>query len=773
MTDKKRVLSGLAITMALLAVIGMGLGGVSGQILSEESYYEEDFTDFNESAIELATDENLQNQYLTDTGAWNHGNHGGRNNDYGIRYGDASTHSYVQGVETNQPFLSRAVHRHDHDGWGGVYMNRTIDIPEGIDNPVLVAETAGFVQYNNDDIRYAVGADNKVRTYRAYDQSPGTTLSRGIQGVSSNDFDKVGTIPRVQDHQWKTQAFDVSGNTTTFYVNSRSNSGNNYHMGVFVRNLYITEGGPNAFQTEVNGWESIPEDDSFGGPDPYEVAVIDQPTADGREKKLRSWGSDLQREFQLDGISDAQNAYFVLEATSHSDHPVQYTVESYGQEVASGSIDSHSTGEETVELDLDTDEVTVNIQSEGQYDVNSAQFSALEETSQGDPLSLNNQPGGITLDADKGYDRTVGTLITGLDLTTDTLLYVVMIALIVGFMVFSYTKSVRGQELAQSLLFGAVIAGVVIVGLVPTMNLATWIFTGDVDRAPLADPALEAEPPTYYSTNFQDGTMNGWQFDNGRGTGSARPVSAGEGFDLRFTGSGDNPGIVQHQEHISLGNSLDTGFVNIDGAAEGAAGYTDPTHEVTVNVRVYVTDDGELESSDMLDPGTNYAEQGQSAQELSNPVTAIPNVEVQMDGETHDVTRDFVIEDAKDGIIRYTGNETLANGNSTSETLNNPSITYETYNDGRNSENAGTMEPGDTFEVNKNEDSEDVAAVSEIARSFDGEVMSNEKMVTFNLDGEYVHTVMIVRDNRGDEDPIAKLSSVRVGATTEGGSVEH
>jgi hypothetical protein len=349
----------------------------------------------------------------------------------------------------------------------------------------------------------------------------------------------------------------------------------------------------------------------------------------------------------------------------------------------------------------------------------------------------------------------------------------VMIALIVGFMVFSYTKSVRGQEFAQSLLMGAIIAGVVVVGVVPTMNLATWIFTGGVERAPLADPALEAEPPTYYSTEFQDGTMHGWEFDNARGQGSVRPVSAGESFNLQFSGTGSTAGIITHQEHISLGNSLSTGFVNIDGAAESVAGYNSNPHEVTYNVRVYVTKDGELSDSEKIDPSTNFVENDQTARELRNPVTEIHRVTANIDGETRDITSDFEIVDAASGTIRYTGNSTLANNASYSETLDNPEIRYETYNNGPTTENMGTMESGDTYEVGKSETSESIYAVSEIARSFNGETMSNEKLVTFDLDGQYVHTELIIRSNRDDENPVGTLSAVRVGATTESGSVEH
>jgi hypothetical protein len=782
MTDKKRVLSGLLISLAVLAAIGIGLGAVSGQILSEESYYQENFTQYNESAVQLTADDNLQNQHLINDDTWNHNHYSiGHDWDHNPYYGSASDHRRVGWGEfdSSKPWLD-ADFEGDNSGTIGIY--RRLDVPDGMTNPVLVVEHAHTNQHTSDD-RHELAiwnyhrSEGQLYTTQSYDSNPGWMASRGMGEGNGfrNDFDKVGTLSQTDRQQWRTHMFDVSGeadNVTLVKANRMYSNGNDEGL-VMLRQVYWVDASQDAFQAEVNGFESVPEDDSFGGPDPYPLTIINEPTAEGEQTSIRSHASTITRDFQLDGISDAQKSYFVMEGTSQSQHPVQYTIEAYGQEVASGTIDPYSSSEETVELDLNTDEVTVRFDSEGQYDIHNVQFTALEETSQGDPLAKNSNPGGITLNPDKGYDRTIGLFTAGLDLTTDTMLYVVMIAITIGFVVFSFTKSVRGQEFAQSLLFGAIIAGVVIVGVVPTMNLATWIFTGDVDRAPLADPALEAEPPTYYSTEFQDGTMHGWSYDNSRGTGSVRPVSVGETFELQFTGNGEDPGIIQHQEHISLGNSLDTGFVSIDGAAEGAAGYQDNPHEVTYNVRVYVTDDGNLDTSEMLDTSTNYVESGQSATELRNPVTSITEVRASVDGETWDLSSDFEIVDDDAGIIRYTGNQTLANNDTYSETLNNPDITFETHNNGASNENMGTMEPGDTYEVSKSETSEDIAKVEEVARSFDGETMANEKMVTFELDGEYVHTVLIVRGNRGDENPIGTLDSVRVGATTEGGSTEH
>lgn len=768
MTDKKRVLTGLLIAVALVSVITMGLGGVSGQILSEETYYENDFTQHQNESVEIASDSNLQNQYLTTTGEWTSHGRGG------IDYGGTDTQARYGHIDPSQPWLQKYASRRDEYGWHEDFgLERTVDVPDGMSDPVLVVEYANYRQKS--DVPFAISVDKKVATTRAYDSSPGRPIDRAMS--PDVEWNKMASLAKTDERGWTTTAFPVTStknNVTVRAGSSISEGGYDYDRDrgtIDIRNMYWSDAGANSHSASIDGFEAVPEDDSFGGPDADPLQLVTVPTADGKQTSIRSHGQTVTREFTLDGIDDARKAYFVLEGTSNSEHPVQYTIEAFGQEQASGSIGAGASSEETTELDLNTDEVTVTIESEGQYDIHNVGFSALEQTSAGDPLATNSQPSGITLDPDTGYDRTVGLLITGLDLTTDTLLYIIMTALAIGAMVFSYTKSVRGQEMAQSLIFGAAIAGIVIVGVVPTMNLATWVFSGGIDRAPLADPALEAEPPTYYSTEFQDGTMHGWSFDNARGQGSVRPVSSGETFNLQFSGTGDTPGIITHQEHISLGNSLDTGFVNIDGAAESVGGYNSKPHEVTYNVRVYVTEDGELEDSAKLDPQTNFVENDKSARELRNPVTGITKVEANIDGTTYDLSNDFVIADAADGELRYTGNETLASQGS--ETLSNPSITYETYNDGSDREGFSNLEPGDTVTVSKSHTSTSIYSVEEVARSFNGETMTNEQLVTFPLDGSYVHTELIVRSNRDDENPGGVLSSVRVGATTEGGSVEH
>jgi hypothetical protein len=134
-----------------------------------------------------------------------------------------------------------------------------------------------------------------------------------------------------------------------------------------------------------------------------------------------------------------------------------------------------------------------------------------------------------------------------------------------------------------------------------------------------------------------------------------------------------------------LGNALDTGFVDVRGIADGQSGLVGPVHETTLNMRVYVTEDGNLESSDMLDPDTNY---------------------VRQEGDNLD-----------------------------------------------------------TFVENSDKP---VAAVEEVALSFNGEVVTADKMVTFPLNGSHVHVELVASDNRDDVSASAQLAHVRIGATVEG-----
>jgi hypothetical protein len=598
MINKNRIVPVATLLLIGMLVTGPLVGFTDGQILTETTYHSEDFEQYNETAIQLSSSDELQSQHLSDTGNWTE-NHHSINHDWtnGPTYASADSHrrtGYIDSLDLSKPWLQTTW---EGDSGGSIGMYRKLDVPDDMDDPVLVIEHADWNQDQEDD-RDEVAVYNfnnnnpgQIYTTDTYDDNPGWIASHIRYGNDSlrNEFNKVGWLSNNNRRPWQTHTFDVSGdaeNITVIKATRLGQNNNNDEGGALIRQLYWVDGSPNAFQTEVNGFTSVSEDDSFGGPDPYPFSVVNEPTAEGEQTSIRSYGFTTTREYTLNGIStDTQKVYFELDATSNSKHPVNWRIEQYGQEVASGSVSPRSSAEDTAELNLNDDTFTLYIESKGQYDVHGASVTALEETSAGDPLA---SEGPIVLDAQNGYDNTIGMFIDALDITTTTLLYIVMIALIIGAMAFSYTKSVRGQKFGQSMMYGAIITGVVMVGLVPTMNAATWIFTGGTDRAPLANPALEAEPPTYYSTEFQAGTMDGWEDTKGM----ARPVSSGEGFNLDMTADGE-AAVIQKQVHISLGNSLDTGFVRMGATASSTPGYTSSPHETSVRARIYVTDGSE------------------------------------------------------------------------------------------------------------------------------------------------------------------------------------
>jgi hypothetical protein len=591
MIDKNRIIPVATLLLIGMLVTGPLVGFTDGQILTEKTYYEEDFGEYNESAVQLVADDELQSQHLVDTANWTTQNNGGRNE--GPDYGSQSTHRFASHIDSRQPWLANEF-RSSYDDRRRFVAYRTLDVPDDMMNPVLVVEHATYKQNNEHESiaiedRHSGEDDGKILTTRSYGSSTGYQLERVLPNAQESNFTKVGYLDRNQQRGWTTNMFEVdsSSQNVTIYKSTTAydNNGRDWSSLDF-RNMYWVEGSDDTHQTSIQGYESVPEDDSFGGSDPYPLIVANEPTVEGEVTSIRSRGSEITREFTLDGISTKpQKVYFELDAESHSTQPINWRIEQYGQDVASGSISAGSSAQDTAELSLNDDTFTLYVNSGDNYEIKDVTVTALEETSAGDPLA---SEGPIVLDAQSGYDNTIGMFIDALDITTTTLLYIVMIALIVGAMAFSYTKSVRGQEFGQSMMYGAIITGVVMVGLVPTMNAATWIFTGGTDRAPLANPALEAEPPTYYSTEFQAGTMDGWEDTKGM----ARPVSSGEGFNLDMTADGE-AAVIQRQVHISLGNSLDTGFVRMGATASSTPGYTSNPHETSVRARIYVTDGSE------------------------------------------------------------------------------------------------------------------------------------------------------------------------------------
>jgi hypothetical protein len=818
MSNQKRTLTVLVVAIAALAVAGVGFGMVSGQILSEETYYEEEFENLSHINPEDYALEEMDEAYYI--GAWDNGRDSYRNrhraysevnrlspggermwknnlaNHRGNMYVEGMAlidegsklaaldrrHSRLHLVEssTGDPIweLSTGANhlRATSDGklvtidrsnrfevwetevnestgvpdqlvdvnfdynprftkihpdgdklfYGGQAGAGMINISDGetlwhieqsdptsdVDGTV----TAGAVEPNSGNVFfYDHGAETfkelnvngeLVATYEDSSGGSHRTMHIGPRGYiySHSDNGEVHKFSQTFSEEW---AIDV-GDAPRSYADTLTVTANQKVMtGDDTGDFYKIDGETGDIEWTWNsgrdGWQSsaalhsLNENWGFpnyeGQPDTIDASEFDSISgysgpayetgfwSSQGEKTLSATG-DITKTFSESAITeDGVRNVYVIATIETGDQPVDASINQFGQEVGSGSISGNSRSEMTVEFSPQTHEFDYTLSSDTAFEIVDLKLVTLQETTEGDPLSAE---GPVVLDADQGYDRTVGVLVSALDISTTHLLIIIMIALVVGFMVFTYTKSVRGQELAQSLLFGAIIAGIVIIGVVPTFNLASWVFTGDIDRAPLANPALEAEPPTYYSTEFQDGTMNGWEFDYQRSSGEARPVSVGDSFNLDFSGTPTDAGAVRHDEHISLGNALDTGFVDVRGIASGQSGLVGPVHETTLNMRVYVTEDGNLESSDMLDPSTNY---------------------VRQEGDNID-----------------------------------------------------------TFVQNH----EHAVAVEEVALSFNGEVVTNDHMVTFPLEGEYVHVELVASDNRDDVAAEAQLAHVRIGATVEG-----
>lgn len=573
MVDKNRVIPVATLLLLGMVVTGPLLGAASGQILTEKTYYHEEFNDYNSTAIEmLGDDADLKNRHLTNTSKFfKIGDNAGS-----FTYGENADRGWNNNLDRSMPYFS--YHFGQGCGWSCTESDnhgvaRTIPVPNESD-PVLAVETSGY--FGNSPNWWEIQVDNKTYSTEGYNNAG------KFSGNMENEATKIGSIGASQHNNWRTYLFPINESKQNITVKNVARPGGDDNAEMNFRQIYWLSGGDDAFVKSVEGYNSVSEDTSFRGPDPDDVVLIREETASGKETAIRSFGTTINREFTLDKISSKpQKVYLELSAESHSSKPVEFEVIQYGETISSGVVSAGSSAEKVKQLQLEDDQFTIRIQSEGQYDVNSLNVVGLQETSQGNPLA---SEGPVDLNPQSGYDSTVGAFINALNLTTSTLLYVVMVALLIGAVTFSYTKSVRGQELGQSLIYGAVIAGVVVVGLAPAMNSITWIFTGGTQRAPLADPALEAEPPTYYSTEFQDGTMNGWE----EVKGSARPTSSGESFNLQMTEDGESA-IVRKKTHISLGNSLSTGFVRMSATARSTPGYSSKPHQTSLRLRVYVT----------------------------------------------------------------------------------------------------------------------------------------------------------------------------------------
>jgi hypothetical protein len=423
-------------------------------------------------------------------------------------------------------------------------------------------------------------------------------------------------------------------------------------------------------------------------------------------KALEMRQGAIKQSFSISELTDTRRNFISVTASSiYADRgsSVNWELRQYGSPIASGSISAGATSTTTAEFDPESANTELIIWSKDPYTVHDVTISGLTETSQGDPLAFQNKP--IDFEETPTYQNVIDSLINVLNLTTDTLLYILMIALLVGVILFSYSKSVRQQEFGESLLWGAMVSGLVILALTPTFNTITWIFTGDVQRAPLADPQLEAEPPTYYSTEFQDGTQNGWKQNNPSdytAPGKILPEQAGDTFNLRMTGSPGNAIAARHHEHISLGNSLDTGFVGIQAAVESSPGQTPNPHQTKMELRVYQTGDGEKPD---WAPPSRYYSQGSNS-----------------------IDHDRMLDD------------------------------YGYYDSDGNDQSDGSC--GRSNEC-------DLVYSTTLGSSFDGTTAQIDTLEQFELAEEHVYTEVVIHTNKGDTAPAGSIQGVRVGATTE------
>ena len=142
MTKKRQITATLAVTVIAITVIGIGMGGVSGQILTEVDYYSENFSEYNESAIQLTEDDNLRNSYLLIPDEWEHKSSGNTGDTFDITYGEEDVHRKTYNLDVSRPYLSATVRGDSNYPRNGI--NRTIEVPErvsdGVSDPRLVIE---------------------------------------------------------------------------------------------------------------------------------------------------------------------------------------------------------------------------------------------------------------------------------------------------------------------------------------------------------------------------------------------------------------------------------------------------------------------------------------------------------------------------------------------------------------------------------------------------------------------------------------------------------
>lgn len=651
MIPSARLRSPLKILAVVLVISSLTVGVVGGQLLEEVTYYQQDFTEYEDQAftggvsdvpLDITTDADWSRNSKKELGT--------ETPDF--IYGPAADHRFSGYGEPNADFLSR-----EGKTWNSavsyVGLNRTLKVPEGMTNPKLVIEH-GWKTEGTNTVELAV--DGQTLTT---EDTAGSIISE--PSSFGYNYQEVGSLPKESEHFQRSEFIVPSGNDTVQlqYVMKDGQANTRNWLQLSIHDLRWEGAGPTNMSSEIDGFSTVNET----------MYIINESGPAGDEVHLSNSGTNITREFNISGIdSKPERVYVQLDGEASSGN-VDWYIEQQGEKLATGSIGAGTSTTSTKEVDFRDEEFKLVINSAYPYEVNAVTITGLEETTAGDPLSSNIP---FELDAEGGYDQTVGMFTGLLDITTTTLMYIFLTALAIGGVVYSYTRSVRSQEFGQSLVAGALVMGVVMVGLVPTLNAATWLFTGDTARAPLANPALEAEPPTYYSTEFQAGTMAGWEAMGGQ----PRLVTAGDGFNLQMTGQ--TP-MAKRDVHISLGDSLDTGFVRLKAKAQSQEGYTGPVHQTNVRVRVYVTDGAEPErvSSDV----------------------------------------DLTEED----LSEYS----------------------------------------------------DVVSAQEFARSYDGQLVSEEGTITFPLEGNTVFVEVVGDSNRDDVQATLVIESIAVGATTGGTGEIH
>ncbi|WP_155120784.1 hypothetical protein [Haloarcula sp. K1] len=299
------------------------------------------------------------------------------------------------------------------------------------------------------------------------------------------------------------------------------------------------------------------------------------------ENKLYSKG--FEKEITLPNrYEEAENIYVEINSKP-GNSGATYEVVDNGRVIGSAVAESGVSGESVIQIEPKSKDVTLRMTSSDTVAVSNVSVTALAPTPGSDPLNVDNS-GPEEIDSQGGYDRVLGALSQVLSLTTQTVYYLMFASLAIGAVVFVYSKGLRGTEFSQSLMMAAIIVGVSVLLFSSILNMSAWLFTGDNSRASLGNPNLEAEPPVYYNNGFNDGKLDNWKAESDSTSLAVRS----HGNELALTGSGQSL-TISREVDITLGNSLDTGYINYDIETISSDSVSD--HAVTVYANVYI--DGE------------------------------------------------------------------------------------------------------------------------------------------------------------------------------------